>query len=154
VHPLPARSRRSKSSKKSVPSLARGRSRPHLGARGDRDRRAGARAHRAEVLLIREQRAEIAFLRKQFNFYQAKCERLELSILEAKAGAPAAYVDRTEVKTRTAIGKVPIRAGKLRHSQILEAWNKLSAEEQDSHIAAGDWKLEPEAKKKRKERTH
>jgi hypothetical protein len=98
-------------------------------------------------------REENLFLRKQFRFLQGKCERLELSLLESKSGAPAAYVDRTE-HARPPIGDVSTGPKKLRHRAVLEAWNKLSAEEQDKAIADGDWQVEPEQKKKKERVTH
>ncbi len=126
----------------------------HRRAQRIASRRAAARPHRSDVLLIRQLREENLFLRKQFHFLQGKCERLELSLLESKAGAPAAYVDRTEESKRPPIGEVESQPGKLRFATIREQWNKLSVEDQEKHLEAGDWKVEPEAKKKKKETRH
>lgn len=98
---------------------------------------------RTDGLLIRQLREEVLFLRKQFKFLQGKCERLELSLMESKAGPPAAYVERTEA-IRPPIGSVEAGPGKLHFATIREEWGKLSAEEQEAHLENGDWKIEGE----------
>jgi hypothetical protein len=108
------------------------------------------RGRRSGSLLIRQLREENLFLKKQFHFYQTKCERLELSLMNQQPGGRS-YVERTDDAKRPPITSVEVgRSKKLLFSKIREEWDKLSAEEQEAHIAKGDWVIEKPGKRERR----
>jgi hypothetical protein len=114
------------------------------------------RGRRSGSLLVRQLREENLFLRKQFNFYQGKCERLELAMMSQQPGGRS-YVERTDDSKRPPIGSVEIPTGpkKLTFAMMREQWNTLSAEEQEAHLQKSDWVPDqPEPKKKKVERRH
>jgi hypothetical protein len=113
------------------------------------------RGRRSGSLLVRQLRDENAFLRKQFNFYQGKCERLELALMSQHGPAAADYVERTDPRPAIASIEIPTGPKKLTFAKMRTAWENLTAEEQEQHLAKGDWVPgEEEGKKKKVERRH
>lgn len=94
--------------------------------------------------IVRLQREEITFLRREYNFLKGKCERLELALMEHRAGPPASYVARTDQAARPPIDAVEVAPTGFR--SVLSKWNSMSLEEQEEAIKDGNWDPEADTK--------
>lgn len=96
---------------------------------------------------LKLERARLELARKDLDFYRAKCERLELAVMNSQsAGIGPEYVRRTEPR-RPGMHEVRLR-GSMRpiFSELRKKWDALSAEEQETAMKEG-WNLEEEAPK-------
>ena len=84
---------------------------------------------------------EIADLRKQRDFYQGKCERLELALMSQSTPAAQSYVERTEPKP---IESTTVELPKKETwREKIDKWSKMTPAEQDA--AMGVSPEEPKA---------
>lgn len=111
------------------------------------------RLARPAVLLIRTLREDVAYLRKELKFYQGKCERLELAVMQSRPGPAANYVERTEQPPKPPIGETEVNA-LSRFADIKKKWNALSPEEQEKAMLAGNWNPDAAPKPKAKAKSH
>ena len=93
-------------------------------------------------LLLKELRTQIARLEQDNARLLKKCERLEEALLREKSPAGRRYAERTAAERddqsrTTAPTEVSATPFRTRHQSTLEAWNKLTAEQQDEIIAKG-----------------
>lgn len=95
---------------------------------------------------LKLERARLELLRRDVDFYRGKCERLELSIMNAQPVAGREYVERTDPK-RPGVGETRLRS-QMRpiFRDLKQKWDALSAEDQEKAMKDG-WNVEDEGKK-------